>query len=153
MVFKIICSSWLLKNGNHVCSYSLPPDGIYKVFVTHVDNGCKREIGSTFLVVINGKLKNTIQFYWYRGDVILAQNNVTVQGMRLPYVVEMSWIQTDKEYVTLKECLESQSEIISNLRKKLAQVEKQNDILQELVDRPDGIGSRIAYQEVKNLLV
>lgn len=73
--------------------------------------------------------------------------------MRLPYVVEMSWIQTDKEYVTLKECLESQSEIISNLRKKLAQVEKQNDILQELVDRPDGIGSRIAYQEVKNLLV
>ncbi len=69
------------------------------------------------------------------------------------WTMETTWIPVEKEYESSIECLKRQSEIIFDLRQKLAQVEKEKSILQELVDRPDRVGSRIAYQEAKNLLL
>jgi len=136
-----------LETSNGWTKLPFPPDGKYELYIKSKDfctNAHK-------VIVENGHLKHDDQFYdLYAGGG--AWGDIAVGYIEVEENVFQSEVD-DSVYLDVYWFKNSVLNWVDYIRKENNRLKEENEILQELVDRPDGAGCKFSYEQIQNLLI
>ena len=136
-----------LESDEYKASICLPSDGSY-ITLLQINN---LELPPRILKIVNGCIQDPL---WKRFTRIsfpsLYFSSITLTTTSL--VTSHEWQSASIKLISVPAETYKLHGVISSLQTKIEELEEKVGILQELVDRPDGAGCKISYEQIRNVL-